>query len=379
MGAQLTMAELLLAHEQEFISEYGAQITPEQRRALWFLPRCQTPKLGGHLSACKDCGHQEYRNNSCRYRGCPQCEGSKEAAWLLEREEELLPVHYFHIVFTVPHVLNELFLRNQRECYAALFEAAAKTLMTVGKKRLHGAKLGFFGILHTWGRLLQLHPHVHFVVPGGGISPDAESWISTSKRRRYFAPKKVLAEVFRGILVKKLKRRYRDGKLIFEGDFEELMNLAVKRRWVVHPQPPFGSPLHVLKYLSRYTRKVALSNSRLLELKDGKVTFSFKDYTDNSKRKLCRMRATELIRRFLLHVLPSGFVRIRYYGFMAGAGRRERLREIRKTILGLLPQPPPRITADRSFQPNRCPSCGNLAMKVIQTLFKNQPSILDSS
>jgi hypothetical protein len=288
-----------------------------------------------------------------------------------------LPVHYFHVVFTMPHALNELFLQNQRTCSTALFQAAAKTLSTVAYRRI-GAKLGFFSILHTWGQMLDLHPHLHCVVPGGGLSGDGESWIATSKKRRYFAPVRVLAEVFRGILVKRLRRLFRQGKLAYAGDFEQLIATAIRRRWVVHAQPPFGSATQVLKYLSRYTRKVALSNARLVALDGEMVSFSFKDYADGSQKKLCRMKASEFIRRFLMHIPPPGFVRIRYYGFMAGKHRHERIARIREVIAGLLPVPVTHPKTDGSFRPGCCPRCGAQALHLSEMLPK-QPRWRNSS
>ena len=377
MDSKLTLAELLRTHRKELMSEYGVQLSGYQKRGLWLLEHCQTTALGGHLCGCSECGHRVYRANSCRHRGCPQCEGSKEAEWLLEREKELLPVHYFHVVFTIPHVLNEVFLNNQRECYSAFFESVAKTLKTVGENRI-SAKLGFFAVLHTWGQLLNFHPHIHCVVPGGGITADGKNWIATSKKRRYFAPTKVLAEVFRGILLKALKRRFRDGKLTVAGDFDRLLTLAASRRWVVHAQPPFGSALAVVKYLSRYTRKVALSNSRLIELNKGVVTFKFKDYANAAMGKCCRMRAVELLRRFAMHIPPPGFVRIRYYGFMAGAKRKERLKAIAELIRGLLPEIVKNQASDGSFKPRKCPVCGVSALRVLRVYLRGT-SYQDSS
>ena len=378
MSQRLTLAEIFRAKRSEFLQEFGAKISAYQKRALWLLANCQTAALGGRFVECDECGHREYRFNSCRHRGCPQCEGAKEAKWLLAREGELLPTHYFHLVFTISHILNELMLHNQRVCYAAFFQSVAKTLMTIGKSRLK-AQLGFFSILHTWGQQLDLHPHLHCVVPGGGLALDGTGWIPTSKKRRYFAPTKVLAEVFRGIFIKALKRLYQQGKLTYDGDFEALLNLAVKRRWVVHAQPPFDSALCVLKYLARYTRKVALSNSRLVEFENGKVTFSFKDYADGSQSKLCQMRANEFIRRFLMHIPPPGFVRIRYYGFMAGPKRKARMEQIKELILGLLPeiivQQP---ETDDSFNPGCCPKCGT-KLPPLATQTPETPWKIDSS
>ena len=377
MQARLTVAELFRTHAQEFLGMYGKLVPGYQKKALWSLARCQTAALGGSIVECTACGHRESRYNSCRSRGCPQCEGSKEAKWLLERESELLPVHYFHVVFTVSHVLNTLIINNQRRCFALFFQSVAKALQTVAQNRLKG-RLGFFSILHTWGQKLDFHPHIHCVVPGGCLSMDGNTWIPTSKERRYFAPTKVLAEVFRGIFIKALKRAYKDGKLKFDGNFEALINQAVSRNWVVHAQPPFGSATQVLKYLSRYTRKVALTNSRLVSLENGKVTFSFKDYADYSAKKYCRMQATEFIRRFLMHIPQPGFVRIRHYGFMTGKNRKQRLASLRDLIAGLLPVIISHPESDQSFKPGTCPNCGATSLTVVADLPK-LPLRTDSS
>lgn len=331
----ITVAEICRNYGAEFLNFYKLKLPAYKKTALWCLANCRTAALGGRVTECTECGHREYRYNSCRHRGCPQCEGSKEAGWMRARESELLPTHYFHIVFTVPHVLNELFIKNQRICFAIFFRSVAKALSTVMRDRLK-AQVGFFAIMHTWGQRLDFHPHIHCVVPGGGVTNDG-LWIATSKKRRYFAPTKVLAEVFRGILIKALKRAHKDRKLTFTGDLEALLNSSSKKPWVVHAEPPFGSAIQVLKYLSRYTRKVAISNSRLVSLEDNKVTFSFKDYAEQSEKKLCRMPVLEFIRRFLLHIPPRAFVRIRHYGFLAGKNRKIRIQNLKEVIAGLLP------------------------------------------
>jgi hypothetical protein len=281
------------------------------------------------------------------------------------------------VVFTVSHELNSLFLNNERLCFTLFFQSVSRALQTVAESRLKG-RLGFFSILHTWGQKLDFHPHIHCVVPGGVLSGDGNTWISTSKKRRYFAPTKVLALVFRGIFIKTLKYAYKKGKLNFDGDFEALLNQAVMRPWVVHAQPPFGSAVQVLKYLSRYTRKVALTNSRLLSLQNGTVTFSFKDYADYSAKKLCRMKATEFIRRFLMHVPQPGFVRIRHYGFMAGKNRKKHLSKIKDLIAGLLPLIVLHPEVDQSFRPGTCPACGAQSIIIVADLPKT-PLRADSS
>lgn len=355
MAAALTVAAIFRAHFPEFL-EVHPRLPVFLKKALFAIMNCRSGVLGSRVVECPQCGHREERPNSCRHRGCPQCEGAKDAAWMQARQDELLPVHYFHVVFTVPHVLNVLFLANPRLCYSLFFQAVAKTLLTVGRNRLK-ARLGFFAILHTWGQQLTVHHHIHCAVPGGGVKADG-AWVNTSKRTRYFAPTKVLAAVFRGILLKALRSAYTKGKLTFNGDFEALLADAASRKWIVYAKPPFGGASAVLKYLSRYTRKVALSNSRLLGFDHGMVSFSFKDYAGGVVRKVARMQAVEFMRRFLQHVPPPGFVRIRYYGFMAGKGRKQRLARLREVIAGLLPVVVNPLSADPdTFVPGRCPKC----------------------
>ena len=333
---------------------FGTRLLGYKKRALAAIMRCRSGLLGARVFECKECGHREVRNNSCRVRGCPECEGSYEAKWLLERESELLPTSYFHVVFTLPHVFSELILHNERECLKLFFRAVSKTLLTVARRRFNG-KLGFFAILHTWGQLLDLHYHLHCVVPGGVLTEEGV-WVSTSKHKRYLLPERVLVRVFQGIFLRALRAAHKSGKIQYAGELEELIRAATKKRWVIHTEPPFGSALQVLKYLSRYTRKVACSNSRLIELKENILSFSWKDYANGAVRKICRVPVLEFMRRFLLHIPPPGFVRVRYYGYMAGKNRKARLLELRELILDLLPLiVSPR--SDGSFKPFRCPEC----------------------
>lgn len=370
MATALTVAEVFRVHAGEFLAAHGARLRGYIKKALWSIAHCRTGRLGSRIVACPKCGHREQRYNSCRHRGCPQCEGAKEAQWMKAREGELLPVPYFHVVFTVPHVLNALFISHPRQCYALFFQAVAKTILTVGRNRL-GARLGFFSILHTWGQPLTVHPHIHCVVPGGGIRPDG-GWVFSSKRTRYLAPGKVLSEVFRGVLLKALRHAHSQGKLSFDGDFEELLSAAAARKWVVYAKPPFGGAQAVLRYLSRYTRKVALSNSRLISFDQDMVSFAFKDYAAGACRKVARMRAVEFMRRFLQHIPPPGFVRIRYYGFMAGKDRKRRLYCLREVIAGLLPVVIKAHMPDL-FLPGRCPICRLGVLMVVLEIPAQKP------
>lgn len=371
----LTVAEVFRKHGSCFLESFGTRLLHYQKRALGAISICRTALLGGRVFECKSCGKQSYQYNSCRTRGCPQCEGSKEAKWMLAREQELLPTAYFHVVFTLPHVFNDLLLHNQKECFAIFFRAVSKTLLTVGKNRFN-AKLGFFCILHTWGQRLDLHHHIHCVVPGGALRDDG-TWISTSKKKRYLLPEKVLVKVFQGIFLRALRSSLTRGKINYAQDLELLISEAMTKQWVVHTQPPFGSALHVLKYLSRYTRKVAISNSRLIKLEENTISFSWKDYTSGAIQKICKLPVLEFMRRFLMHIPPPGFVRIRHYGFMAGKNRKLRLLELRETILGLLPHVV-HPKSDGSFaNAISCPFCNKPTLIEVALLLPSQ--IMDSS
>jgi hypothetical protein len=278
--------------------------------------------------------------NSCRNRHCPKCQSLAKAKWLEARQEELLPVTYYHVVFTLPDSLAQLALQNARVIYNLLFRAVSETLLRIAADPKHlGARIGFFAVLHTWGQTLMLHPHLHCVVPAGGLSLDGLRWIAC--RPRFFLPVRVLSSLFRGLFLHYLNRAYQQGKLQFDGDLESLaqphaftrlLNKTRKKKWVVYAKKPFGGPQQVLDYLGRYTHRVAISNHRLLRLEDGRVTFSWRDYRDSAASKLMTLDAVEFIRRFLLHVLPEGFQKIRYFGFMANRHRAQGLSLCRRLI-----------------------------------------------
>jgi hypothetical protein len=293
-----------------------------------------------------------------------------------ERVEDLLPVHYFHVVFTVPHILNELFLHNQKVCFSLFFDAVKETLSTVGKRRFN-AEIGFFAVMHTWGQLLTFHPHIHCCVPGGGLSFDRQTWIPSSKKQRFFASHKVLALVFRGILIKKLKGAFAKGDIHYEGDLESLLTQSVSRKWVVHCKPPFDGPLRVIQYLARYTRKVALSNSRLISFENNTVTFSWKDYSSNSESKVAKLSSMEFIRRFLSHIPTPRFVRIRHFGFLSNRRRKASVALIRNLIGELLPEASA-LTFEDSFMPGRCPVCSTGVLLPV-TSFLKKPLTCNSS
>jgi Putative transposase/Transposase zinc-binding domain len=337
---RLEVADLFREHGDEYLATHGA--TAVQRKVLRAVQNCRTATLGGHVEACDQCGYQRIAYNSCRNRHCPKCQGPATARWLAARAAELLPVPYFHLFFTLPSALGPLALQNPRVIYGLLLQAAAQTLLEVAANPKHlGAEIGFLAVLHTWGQNLMHHPHVHCVVPAGGIAPDGLRWIRC--RNDFFLPVRVLSRVFRGMFISGLKQAAARGELVFHGrleqlahadHFERLLDHAVRHDWVVYAKRPFGGPRQVLKYLARYTHRVAISNRRLLALRHGQVTFRWKDYARGDQQRRMTLSAVEFIRRFLLHVLPGGFMKIRHYGFLANRARTTK-RELCRRLLDL--------------------------------------------
>jgi hypothetical protein len=330
---QFEVADVFRRYELDYAHAFGHSTSPAQRRVLDRLSACRTTALGGHVYECDTCGHIRIAYNSCRDRHCPTCLAGGSAHWLDARHNELLPVPYFHVVFTLPGTLRTLALQNKAVVYDLLFRAASETLLQIAADPRHlGAQIGVLAILHTWGQNLLDHPHIHCVVPGGGIAPDRSHWIPC--RRGFFLPVRVLARLFRGKLLAFLQAAFDDGELQFHGSIEpfrnaqafaQLLQSVRRNEAVVYAKPPFGGPEQVLKYLARYTHRVAISNHRLLTIGNGKVTFRWKNYALGNKLRRMTLDATEFIRRFLLHVLPKRFVRIRYYGFLANGYRRANL------------------------------------------------------
>jgi len=350
-----------------------------QLKVMAAIERCRTAALGGHVAACEDCGHIHVAYNSCRNRHCPKCQGAAARDWLSARQAELLAVPYYHVVFTLPAPIADIAYHNKAAVYGLLFKAAAETLITIAADPKHlGARIGLTAVLHTWGSAMTHHPHVHCIVPGGGLSPAGDSWISC--RPGFFLPVRVLSRLFRRLFLHKLATAYQAGHLQFFGAHARLVDhdefaayLAPLRKieWVVYAKPPFAGPESVLAYLSRYTHRVAISNSRLIRFDDNGVTFKWKDYRTNGRdrHKLMTLATDEFIRRFLIHVLPTGFHRIRHYGLFANGGRSENLVRLRELLN--LPPPPdqtePDTEADETpslAQP--CPCCGG-PMVVIDT------------
>ena len=333
----LTLAEILRLHGEAYRNSHS--LSRPQLRAMRAIEICRTATLGGHVYECEKCGKEKICYNSCRNRHCPQCQGLDRQRWLEERSAELLQVPYFHVVFTLPEELNGLALINPRLIYTLLFDSASQTLLEIAADPKHlGARIGVLAVLHTWGQTLQLHPHLHCIVPGGGLSPDRQRWIGS--RPRFFLPVSVLSRLFRGKFLAGLKAAHKAEELklpeslIKPGAFKALLDELYAKSWVVYSKPPFDSPEKVLGYLSRYTHRVAISNSRLVRLADGRVTFTYKDYSDGDKVKEMTLPVEELLRRFLLHILPERFVRIRYYGLLSTRTREEDLALCRQ-LLGM--------------------------------------------
>jgi hypothetical protein len=335
---RLEVAEIFRAHGAAFLQRH--RVSPEQARAMRNIIACRTAALGGHVDACAGCGYRRISYNSCRDRHCPKCQATRRTAWLESRLERMLPVEHFHVVFTLPEKLRPLVLRNQRLLYGLLFRAASQTLLALAAdpKRL-GAQPAITAVLHTWGQNLLFHPHLHCVVAGGGLSPDGTRWVSA--RRRYLLPVKVLAKLFRGKFLAGLKQVYDGGSLNLTGStasllapqaFHDLLSALYRIDWIVYAKAPLGGAEQVYRYLGRYTHRVAISNTRLLSHQNGRVQFRYKDYADAGRKKVMGLTAEEFIRRFLLHILPKGFVRIRHYGLLASRHVATRLASCRRLL-----------------------------------------------
>ena len=375
------VADIIREHGDRFIETYGAWLTTQHRRVLRALARCRTAALGGHLACCVACDHRAISYNSCRNRHCPKCLTAARDQWLAARHDELLPVGYHHVVFTLPHELSWLALQNKKLVYDLLLRASAATLLEIAADPKHlGATIGFLSVLHTWGQNLLHHPHVHCVIPVGGLSADGARWVHP--RYRFFLPVKVLSRVFRGKFVAGLTRAFRRGTIALPGRLARVADAAAFRAylqslfrhdWVVYAKPPFGGPEHVLHYLARYTHRVAISNHRLVNVADDHVTFRWKDYAHGSASKLMTVSALEFLRRFSLHVLPRGFVRIRFFGFLASRRRADDLPRCRRALAATPPQPVTTPT-DATITPATswpCPRCGGM-MIVVERLAARQ-------
>ncbi len=381
---RLEVADIFRAHGAAYRSDHAGHLNLPQLKVMSAIESCRTAALGGHVAACTKCDHQHIAYNSCRNRHCPKCQGAVAQDWMQARMEDLLPVEYFHVVFTLPTPIADIAYQNKAAVYGLLFKASAETLLTIAAdpKQL-GAKIGMTSVLHTWGSAMTHHPHVHVVVPGGGLSSDGIRWIAC--RPGFFLPVKVLSRLFRRLFLEGLIRLHTAGELKFFGDLVGLADpdtfaahLAPLRKtnWVVYAKPPFGGPEAVLAYLSRYTHRVAISNHRLISTDANTVAFKWKDYRikDGDRMNVMRLTTDEFIRRFLIHVLPSGFHRIRHTGLLANGIRRDRISKIRR----LLDTEPSQTPAEGESEGPKnmdvhqpCPKCGG-TMIVIETFLRGQ-------
>jgi hypothetical protein len=395
---QFEVADIFRRYGADYRLQHGASLSVAQRRVMTAIEVCRTAVLGGHLEQCDRCGHERNAYNSCANRHCPKCQSLARAEWLENRRTELLNTQYFHVVFTVPEQIARIAYQNKKVVYGILFHATAETLRTIAADPKHlGAEIGFFAVLHSWGSNLLHHPHLHCVVPGGGPSPDGTQWISC--RPRFFLPVRVLSRLFRRLFLEYLIKAFDAGKLQFFSSLEPLRerraffrHLAPTRatKWVVYAKRPFAGPEQVLDYVGRYTHRVAISNDRLLDIDHGNITFRYKDYRHDGQHKTMTLEAEEFIRRFLLHVLPDGFQRIRYYGFLGNRYREEKLARCRQ-LLGM-PACPPTSEESQDYRDRyeeltgcslrECPVCHQGCMVTIAILLpspERQISITDTS
>jgi Putative transposase/Transposase zinc-binding domain len=373
----LEMADIVRFAGQSFLQRSQRWINWQHQKILLAITRCRTAALGGHRDRCSDCGHTAISYNSCRNRHCPKCQGNARQRWLQARERELLPTPYVHVVFTLPRELAPLALQNKQLIYNLLFHASAETLLEIARDPRHlGAEIGFFSVLHTWNQRLQHHPHIHCVLAAGGLAPDHSRWIPS--HRSFFLPVKVLSRVFRGKFVAGLRTAFRQGKLQFHGPLIPLaqprtfafwLRLLFRHDWIVYAKRPFGGPEHALRYLGNYTHRVAISNHRLVALINDDVTFRWRDSAHGNKKRLMTLSVDEFLRRFLLHLLPRGFVRIRNFGFLANRQRALLLPLCFRLLQGpeSIPVTSIAISPDRPHPPWKCPVCG-ATMHVVERL-----------
>jgi len=376
----LEVADIFRVAGPAYRVAHAGHLSLHQLKIMSAVENCRTAAMGGHVEACEDCGHWRVAYNSCRNRHCPKCQGAAARAWLAEREADLLPVGYFHVVFTLPAEISAIALQNKALVYDLLFRTASETMQIIAADPRHlGARIGITAVLHTWGSALTHHPHIHMIVPGGGISRDGERWVSA--RPAFLLPVRVLGALFRRLFLTRLLALYQEGRLGFFGTMAHLaerraflrhLSPVRKKRWVIYAKPPFAGPEAVLAYLSRYTHRVAISNSRLLRFDDAGVTFRYKDYRRNGaeRQQVMTLEAGEFIRRFLLHDLPRGFHRIRHYGLLASGTRRDNLERARQ-LLEVAP-PAKDAPAEPIETPPSCPCCGGhmIVIEILERRFQ---------
>ncbi len=373
--SSLEVADIFRAAGAGYRAAQAGHLSLAQLKVMSAIENCRTAALGGHVEGCDNCGHLRIAYNSCRDRHCPRCQGAAARTWLAEREADLLPVGYFHVVFTLPAEVADIACQNKAVVYDLLFKAASETMMTIAADPKHlGARIGITAVLHTWGSAMTHHPHVHMIVPGGGISPDGMRWVAS--RAAFLLPVRVLSKLFRRLFLTRLLELHAAGKLAFFGQSERLgdrrafvrhVALLRRKKWHVYAKAPFGGPEAVLAYLSRYTHRVAISNRRLIAFDKNGVTFQYKDYRRSGpeRRQVMTLHPHEFMRRFLLHVLPRGFHRIRHYGLLASTTRKANIARARE-LLGVSPPPESIEPVEPHDQLQPCPCCGG-RMRIIET------------
>ncbi len=367
MRASIEVADIFRTAGPAYRAAHAGHLSLAQIKVMSAIENCRTAALGGHVEACEDCGQWRIAYNSCRNRHCPKCQGAAARTWLTEREADLLPVGYFHVVFTLPAEVADIAFQNKAVVYDLLFRAASETMLTIAADPKHlSARIGITAVLHTWGSAMTHHPHVHMNVPGGGIAPDASRWISS--RPAFLLPVRVLGKLFRRLFLKRLVALHEAGRLAFFGTMAHLTERRAflrhlapvqTKRWVVYAKAPFAGPAAVLAYLSRYTHRVAISNRRLIAFDETGVTFRYKDYRrdDTDRQQVMTLPTDEFIRRFLIHVLPRGFHRIRHYGLLAGSARKASL-ALARELLGVATPPDADTPAEPDDYRPPCPCCG---------------------
>jgi len=394
------VADVFRRYGDAYREQHGGSLSTAQHRVMTAIEICRTAALGGHVEQCDSCAHQRICYSSCRNRHCPKCQSLTRAQWLDDRRAEVLDTQYFHVVFTLPAEMAAIAAQNNGVVYGILFRTVAETLRTIAADPKHlGAEIGFFAVLHTWGSNLSLHPHLHVVVPGGGLSPDGNRWVSC--QAGYFLPVRVLSRLFRRLFIEALEKAFRAGELAFFSALADLNEPVAFQRyfapvrqaeWVVYAKRPFAGPEQVLEYVGRYTHRVAISNNRVLDIEDGQVRFQWKDYRRDAEQKTMTLSADEFIRRFLIHVLPSGFQRIRYYGLLGNRYRRDKLARCRE-LIGMPKLEPKASASDKDYRDTyetltgvslcQCPVCQRGHMVLFRALqpitHVRVPIIIDTS
>ena len=392
------VADIFRRYGEDYREKHGASMSTAERRVMSAIELCRTAALGGQIEQCDQCGHRCICYQSCRNRHCPKCQSLARARWIEDRRDELLNCEYYHVVFTVPDTIAAIAYQNKEVVYNILFQATAETLRTIAADPKHlGAEIGFFAVLHTWGSALLHHPHLHCVIPGGGLSPDGARWVPC--KPGFFLPVRVLSLLFRRLFLERLQNAFDSGKLRFfttlehlrdRREFARYLEPVSKSKWVVYAKRPFAGPEQVLDYVGRYTHRVAISNNRLLDIEAGQVSFRYKDYRNQSQQKTMTISAEEFIRRFLLHVLPHGFHRIRYYGIQGNRYRKEKLNLCRQLLGMAIPEVPTEPSESQDFRDLHeeltgtslriCPVCRRGHMVLIDILAASRsPAIKDTS